>query len=211
MTRTAGERLRALFHMLGLTRYALAGHDIGAWIAYPYAARHADEVERVVLLDANIPGVTLKPAIELGPDNWKSWHFLFNSVPDLPEALLRARAHPDRVVLQPQDGQQARRVQRRRHRRVRTRLPDAGRPARHAGLLPRGAPGRLAEPRTARRAVDGAGAGAGRRPGQRAQSVRGVETAGARPAGRGVERLRPLHTGRAAARAGAQDAGVPAG
>ena len=54
--------------------------------------RHADEVERVVLLDANIPGVTLKPAIELGPDNWKSWHFLFNSVPDLPEALLRRGA-----------------------------------------------------------------------------------------------------------------------
>ena len=49
------------------------------------------QVERVVLLDANIPGVTLKPAIELGPDNWKSWHFLFNSVPDLPEALLQGR------------------------------------------------------------------------------------------------------------------------
>ena len=96
-TRTAGERLRALFHMLGLTRYALAGHDIGAWIAYPYAARHADEVERVVLLDANIPGVTLKPAIELGPDNWKSWHFLFNSVPDLPEALLQGR---ERILIE---------------------------------------------------------------------------------------------------------------
>lgn len=51
-------------------------------------ARYAAEVERVVLLDANIPGVTLKPALELGPDNWKNWHFLFNSVPDLPEALL---------------------------------------------------------------------------------------------------------------------------
>jgi len=96
-TRKAGERLRALFHTMGLTRYALAGHDIGAWIAYPYAARYADEVERVVLLDANIPGVTLKPAIELGPDNWKSWHFLFNSVPDLPEALLAGR---ERILIE---------------------------------------------------------------------------------------------------------------
>lgn len=96
-TRTAGERLRALFHAMGLTRYALAGHDIGAWIAYPYAARYAAEVERVVLLDANIPGVTLPPAIELGPDNWRSWHFLFNSVPDLPEALLAGR---ERVLIE---------------------------------------------------------------------------------------------------------------
>lgn len=96
-TRTAGERLRGLFHALGLTRYALAGHDIGAWIAYPYAARHPQEVERLVLLDANIPGLTLKPAIELGPDSWKQWHFLFNSVPDLPEALLAGR---ERILIE---------------------------------------------------------------------------------------------------------------
>ena len=51
----------------------------------------------MVLLDANIPGVTLKPAIELGPDNWKSWHFLFNSVPDLPEALLQGR---ERILIE---------------------------------------------------------------------------------------------------------------
>ena len=50
-----------------------------------------------MLLDANIPGVTLKPAIELGPDNWKSWHFLFNSVPDLPEALLAGR---ERILIE---------------------------------------------------------------------------------------------------------------
>nr|WP_314364302.1 alpha/beta fold hydrolase [uncultured Achromobacter sp.] len=96
-TRTAGERLHALFHAMGLTRYALAGHDIGAWIAYPYAARYAHEVDHVVLLDANIPGVTLPPAIELGADNWRSWHFLFNSVPDLPEALLAGR---ERILIE---------------------------------------------------------------------------------------------------------------
>ncbi len=96
-TRTAGERLHALFHAMGLTRYALAGHDIGAWIAYPYAARYAHEVDQVVLLDANIPGVTLPPAIELGADNWRSWHFLFNSVPDLPEALLAGR---ERILIE---------------------------------------------------------------------------------------------------------------
>jgi pimeloyl-ACP methyl ester carboxylesterase len=96
-TRSAGERLHALMGVLGHPHYALAGHDIGAWIAYPYAARYPQEVRRLVLLDANIPGVTLKPAITLGPDNWKSWHFLFNSVPDLPEALLQGR---ERVLIE---------------------------------------------------------------------------------------------------------------
>lgn len=90
-TRTTGERLRALIHALGHRRYLIGAHDIGAWVAYPYAAAYPDEVRRLVMLDANVPGVTLKPTIEVGPDNWKSWHFLFHPVPDLPEALLQGR------------------------------------------------------------------------------------------------------------------------
>ncbi|MNT06011.1 hypothetical protein D3C72_1406590 [compost metagenome] len=74
----------------------------------------------------------------------------------------RARAHPGRMVLLTEDGQQARRVQPRGHRRIRARLPDAGRPARHAGLLPSGRAGRRTEPRLARHAFDRAGACAGR-------------------------------------------------
>lgn len=96
-THTTGERLHALVQSLGLERYALAGHDIGAWVAYPYAARYPAELSHLVLLDANIPGVTLPSSIDLGPDNWKSWHFLFNSVPDLPEALLHGR---ERVLIE---------------------------------------------------------------------------------------------------------------
>jgi len=90
-TRTTGERLRALIHTLGYRRYLIGAHDIGAWVAYPYVAAYPDEVRRLVMLDANVPGVTLKPTIEVGPDNWKSWHFLFHPIPDLPEALLQGR------------------------------------------------------------------------------------------------------------------------
>ncbi|KAJ8136306.1 hypothetical protein OY671_010481, partial [Metschnikowia pulcherrima] len=36
----------------------------------------ADEVERSVSSDANIPGVTSPASFESGPDNWKRWHFL---------------------------------------------------------------------------------------------------------------------------------------
>ncbi|MGX1790333.1 alpha/beta fold hydrolase [Bosea sp. NPDC055332] len=91
-TRTTGERIHALIETLGYDRYFLAGHDIGAWVSYPYTARYPEEVRRVVLLDANIPGVTLQPAMNLSLErSWKSWHFLFNTIPDLPEALLQGR------------------------------------------------------------------------------------------------------------------------
>ena len=88
-TRTTGQRLNALLHLLGHTRYVLIGHDIGSWVAYTYAYEYASELRGVVLLDGNIPGITLQPTLTLGPDNWRNWHFLFNPIPDLPEALLQ--------------------------------------------------------------------------------------------------------------------------
>jgi pimeloyl-ACP methyl ester carboxylesterase len=97
-TRTTGERINALIKTLGHHRYFMAGHDIGSWIAYPYAARYPDELARLVLLDANIPGVTLRSTIQLGfEQNWRTWHFLFNTIPDLPEALLQGR---ERVLIE---------------------------------------------------------------------------------------------------------------
>jgi pimeloyl-ACP methyl ester carboxylesterase len=97
-TRTTGERINALIKTLGHNRYFMAGHDIGSWVAYPYAARYPDELARLVLLDANIPGVTLRSTIQLGfEQNWRTWHFLFNTIPDLPEALLQGR---ERVLIE---------------------------------------------------------------------------------------------------------------
>jgi len=96
-TRTTGERLHSLLHLLGHTRYVLVGHDIGSWVAYPYAYEYASELRGVVLLDGNIPGVTLQPTVTLGPDNWRTWHFLFNPIPDLPEALLQGR---ERILIE---------------------------------------------------------------------------------------------------------------
>ena len=97
-TQTTAERIHALIAALGYKSYFMAGHDIGSWVAYPYAARYADQLRRVVLLDANIPGVTLPSAIPLGfESNWRGWHFLFNTIPDLPEALLQGR---ERILIQ---------------------------------------------------------------------------------------------------------------
>jgi len=97
-TRTAAHRIHELVRALGLIRYTLVGHDIGAWIAYPYAAEFSEELVGAVLLDANIPGITLPPTFALSYErNWRSWHFLFNTVEDLPEALLTGR---ERVLIE---------------------------------------------------------------------------------------------------------------
>lgn len=90
-TSTTARRISALLAHLGVGEHIYVGHDVGAWVGYAYAHVCKTGLAGVALLDANIPGVTLPASIEVGPDSWRSWHFLFNAVPDLPEALLAGR------------------------------------------------------------------------------------------------------------------------
>jgi pimeloyl-ACP methyl ester carboxylesterase len=97
-TRSLADSIHGLLRQLGAERYAMAAHDVGAWVAYPYAALFGDEVRRLALLDAGIPGITLPDALPTHPDRaWRTWHFLFHAVPDLPETLItgRERAYLD--------------------------------------------------------------------------------------------------------------------
>jgi pimeloyl-ACP methyl ester carboxylesterase len=96
-TGTVARRVHDLVGRLGLTRYNLAAHDIGAWVGLPYALMYSNEVSRLALLDAGIPGVTLPDMLPIAPDHaWRTWHFAFHTVPDLPEALIAGR---ERVYL----------------------------------------------------------------------------------------------------------------
>ena len=91
-TQTLATRVHGLLHQLGIGRYALVAHDVGAWVAYPYAALFGDEVRRLVLMDAGIPGITLPEALPTAPERaWRTWHFAFHSLPDLPEMLIAGR------------------------------------------------------------------------------------------------------------------------
>ncbi len=91
-TQALATAAHGLLEQLGIDHYHLAGHDVGAWVAYLYAHLFAGEVKRLVLLDAGIPGVTLPDAVPLAPDKaWRTWHFAFHTIPDLPEALLTGR------------------------------------------------------------------------------------------------------------------------
>lgn len=78
--------VRALVTSLGFDRVAIVGHDIGLMVAYAYAAQFPQATERVVLMDAFLPGI--------GP--WKDvwllrdlWHFHFYG--DVPLALVQER------------------------------------------------------------------------------------------------------------------------
>ncbi|MBS1089746.1 alpha/beta fold hydrolase [Gluconobacter wancherniae] len=96
-TGTVARRVHGLVARVGLTHYNLAAHDIGAWVGLPYALMYPNEVSRLALLDAGIPGVTLPDMLPNAPDRaWRTWHFAFHAIPDLPEALITGR---ERVYL----------------------------------------------------------------------------------------------------------------
>jgi pimeloyl-ACP methyl ester carboxylesterase len=91
-TQTLAGMIHGLLQQLGMSRYFLAGHDVGAWVAFPYAALFSNEVRCLVLLDAGIPGITLPDALPIAPERaWRTWHFAFHTIPDLPEMLITGR------------------------------------------------------------------------------------------------------------------------
>jgi len=66
--------IHELVKSLGFDRVRIVGHDIGLMVAYAYAAQFPHETERLVLMDAFLPGI----------GNWENvwllrdlWHFHF--------------------------------------------------------------------------------------------------------------------------------------
>jgi len=91
-TEALATSLHGLLRHLAIDRYCLAAHDVGAWVAYPFAMHHGRELRRLALLDAGIPGVTLPDALPIAPEKaWRTWHFGFHLIPDLPESLIAGR------------------------------------------------------------------------------------------------------------------------
>jgi len=66
--------IHALATSLGLSRAIVVGHDIGLMVAYAYAAQYPNEVGRIALLDAFLPGVGDWTTVWLLRD---LWHFHF--------------------------------------------------------------------------------------------------------------------------------------
>jgi len=78
--------IHALVTSLGFDRVIIVGHDIGLMVAYAYAAQFPQATERVVLMDAFLPGVGSWKDVWLLRD---LWHFHFYG--DVPLALVQGR------------------------------------------------------------------------------------------------------------------------
>jgi pimeloyl-ACP methyl ester carboxylesterase len=87
MTKTEmAQDVHALAASLGLSSVKIVGHDIGLMVAYAYAAQYREQVSKIALMDAFLPGV----------GNWKDvwllrdlWHFHFYG--ETPLALVKGR------------------------------------------------------------------------------------------------------------------------
>lgn len=84
--KTAATRIHALARALKVTKARVVGHDIGLMVAYAYAAMFGSEVDKLVVMDAFLPGI----------GDWETtyhnpflWHFFFNG--PTPEALVKGR------------------------------------------------------------------------------------------------------------------------
>ncbi|ANY06949.1 alpha/beta fold hydrolase [Pseudonocardia sp. HH130630-07] len=69
---------------LGLSAPAVVGHDLGAAVAFQYAAAHPADVSRLGYLDLPLPG----PAVDAATYRSLSWHIAFHSQPEVPEAVV---------------------------------------------------------------------------------------------------------------------------
>jgi pimeloyl-ACP methyl ester carboxylesterase len=91
-TGSVAARLKQLTAALGWERFHFVGHDIGCWIGYPFAASFPDTVRKLVLIDATVPGIASSEVYAFAPERInRNWHFFFNALPDLPEALVVGR------------------------------------------------------------------------------------------------------------------------
>jgi pimeloyl-ACP methyl ester carboxylesterase len=81
-----------LMEVLGHERFAMVGHDVGMWTGYAMAADHSDRIARIALIDALIPGLAPSPPLFASREAiTRVWHFVFNRLDGLNEALVAGR------------------------------------------------------------------------------------------------------------------------
>jgi pimeloyl-ACP methyl ester carboxylesterase len=84
--KTAATIIHDLAKQVGIAKARVVGHDIGLMVAYAYAAQFPGEVEKLVLMDAFLPGIGDWEETYNDP---RIWHFRFQG--PTPEALVRGR------------------------------------------------------------------------------------------------------------------------
>jgi pimeloyl-ACP methyl ester carboxylesterase len=87
--------IRAVLTAFKVDRADVVGHDIGTMVAYAYAASYPDKVNKLVVMDAPVPGIPPWNQLVLNP---KLWHFNFGG-PDAERLVAgRERIYLDRLL-----------------------------------------------------------------------------------------------------------------
>jgi pimeloyl-ACP methyl ester carboxylesterase len=92
--KTQAADIRAVVTTLGFDRASVVSHDIGIMVAYAYAALYPDKVERLVVMDAPLPGIA--PWDEI-VKNSRLWHFSFWGPDEDRLVAGRERIYLDRI------------------------------------------------------------------------------------------------------------------
>lgn len=99
--KTIAKDVYELLHKLGFDKAYIAGHDIGAQVAFSIAANHPDLTEKLIIMDVPHPDETFAavsmiptlgtPTDRLDPARPYLWWFAFNQMKGIPEDLLEGR------------------------------------------------------------------------------------------------------------------------
>jgi pimeloyl-ACP methyl ester carboxylesterase len=90
---TEAADVRTVLGKLGIDHSVVVGHDIGTMVAYAYAAKYPDKTDKLVVMDAPVPGIPPWDQIVRSP---ALWHFSFGG-PDAERLVAgRERIYLDR-------------------------------------------------------------------------------------------------------------------
>jgi pimeloyl-ACP methyl ester carboxylesterase len=92
--KTQAQDMRAIVTELGYDRTFVVAHDIGNMVAYAYTATYPDKVERLVVMDAPLPGIDPWAEILQNPG---VWHFNFHGLDAERLVTGRERIYFDRI------------------------------------------------------------------------------------------------------------------
>ncbi len=84
--KNAAVRIHDFTKQLGIAKTRVVGHDIGLMVAYAYAAMYPADTQKLILMDAFLPGIGEWETYYHDPN---LWHFTFNG--PTPEALVKGR------------------------------------------------------------------------------------------------------------------------
>lgn len=92
-SRRLSEDMFDLMSALGYEQFSMVGHDVGMWTGYAMAADQPGRIDRLVLGEALIPGLSPSPPL-ISDERWLSdllWHFNFNRALEINELLVAGR------------------------------------------------------------------------------------------------------------------------